>query len=62
MTEEEKSRFYYANIKDSFEKFNSFATAYSSQNAAVLADMYNYHINTKGATGVRKIESESRLF
>ena len=49
LTEEEKSRFFYNNIKDSFEKFNSFAAAYASQDAKILSDMFNYHINTKGA-------------
>ena len=31
LTEEEKSRFYYTNIKDSFEKFNSFAVSFSKE-------------------------------
>jgi CHAT domain-containing protein/tetratricopeptide (TPR) repeat protein len=49
LTEEEKSRFYYNNIKDGFEKFNSFAVANSKDNPALTGDMFNYQINTKGA-------------
>lgn len=49
LTEEEKSHFYYANIKDSFEKFNSFAIENASAEPGLLGDMYNHHINTKGA-------------
>jgi CHAT domain-containing protein/tetratricopeptide (TPR) repeat protein len=49
LTEEEKARFYYTNIRDSFEKFNSFATAYAQQDPALVGDIYNYHVNTKGA-------------
>jgi CHAT domain-containing protein/tetratricopeptide (TPR) repeat protein len=49
LTEEEKSRFYYNNIKDGFEKFNSFAVANSKEDPALTGDMFNYQINTKGA-------------
>jgi CHAT domain-containing protein/Tfp pilus assembly protein PilF len=49
LTEEEKSRFFYSNIKDSFEKFNSFAVRYASEDPVLIGEMYNYHINTKGA-------------
>lgn len=49
LTEEEKSRFYYTNIKDGFEKFNSFAVAFSKQHPALIGELYNYQINTKGA-------------
>jgi CHAT domain-containing protein/Flp pilus assembly protein TadD len=49
LTEEEKSRFYYTNIRDAFEKFNSFASSFSQQDPTLVGDMYNYHINTKGA-------------
>lgn len=49
LTEEEKSKFYFTNIKPSFEKFNAFALSALSADAAVLGDVYNHHINTKGA-------------
>jgi CHAT domain-containing protein/tetratricopeptide (TPR) repeat protein len=49
LTEEEKSRFYYTNIKDSFEKFNSFAVSFAKDHPALIGDMYNYQMNTKGA-------------
>ncbi|HYC85988.1 MAG TPA: tetratricopeptide repeat protein, partial [Chryseosolibacter sp.] len=49
LTEEEKSRFYYTNIRDAFEKFNSFASAFAKDDPTLVSDMYNYHINTKGA-------------
>jgi CHAT domain-containing protein/tetratricopeptide (TPR) repeat protein len=49
LTEEEKSKFYYTNIKPSFEKFNSFALAYKQTNPLILGEVYNHHINTKAA-------------
>lgn len=49
LTEEEKSKFYYTNIKDSFDKFNSFAIAYKEENPSLVKDVYNYLINTKAA-------------
>jgi CHAT domain-containing protein len=49
LTEEEKSRFYYTNIKDGFEKFNSFAVAFSKESPELIGEIYNYQINTKGA-------------
>jgi CHAT domain-containing protein/Tfp pilus assembly protein PilF len=48
LTEEEKSRFYYTNIKDSFEKFNSFAVSFSKDHPLLMGDLYNYQVNTKG--------------
>lgn len=49
LTEEEKSKFYFTNIKPSFEKFNAFALSALSTEATVLGEVYNHHINTKGA-------------
>jgi CHAT domain-containing protein/tetratricopeptide (TPR) repeat protein len=49
LTEEEKTKFYYSNIKDSFEKFNSFAVQNSKEHPQLIGDLYNHHINTKGA-------------
>lgn len=49
LTEEEKSKFYYTNIKPSFEKFNSFALTAKETTPAILGDVYNHHINTKAA-------------
>lgn len=49
LTEEEKSKFYYNNIKPSFEKFNSFALSAKDTNPAILGDVYDHHINTKAA-------------
>lgn len=49
LTEEEKSRFYYTNIRASFDKFNSFAIQNLNTNPEVVNDVYNHLINTKGA-------------
>ena len=49
LTEEEKTKFYYTNIKDGFEKFNSFAAAHSVEMPTLTADLYNHQVNTKGA-------------
>lgn len=49
LTEEEKTNFFYNKIKGNFEKFNSFAVANSKTDPMLLDDMFNYHINTKGA-------------
>ncbi|HYG03931.1 MAG TPA: CHAT domain-containing protein [Chryseosolibacter sp.] len=49
MTEEEKTNFFYNKIKGDFEKFNSFVVANSKADPMLLDDMFNYHINTKGA-------------
>ncbi len=48
LTEEEKAKFYYNTIRPSFDKFNSFAYEYSSEDPQVMADVYNHQINTKG--------------
>jgi CHAT domain-containing protein/Tfp pilus assembly protein PilF len=49
LTEEEKSSFFYNNIKGAFEKFNSFAVANHSANPVLLDLMFDNQINTKGA-------------
>ncbi len=49
LTEEEKSKFYFNNIKPSFEKFNSFALTAKDSEPSVLGDVYDHHINTKAA-------------
>ena len=49
LTEEEKSKFYYSNIRPAFDKFNSFALEYRSENPALVNDVYNYLINTKAS-------------
>ncbi|HET9485935.1 MAG TPA: CHAT domain-containing tetratricopeptide repeat protein, partial [Chryseosolibacter sp.] len=49
LTEEEKSKFFYTNIRDSFDKFNSFALAERIENPGLIKDVYDYLINTKAA-------------
>lgn len=49
LTEEEKSKFYYTNIRDAFDKYNSFAIEHHKENPALISDVYNYLINTKAA-------------
>ncbi len=49
LTEEEKSKFYYTNIRNSFDEFNSFAVTHQSADPALIKDVYNYLINTKAA-------------
>ncbi len=49
LTEEEKSKFYYTNIKPSFEKFNSFALTARQQDPTILGEVFNHQINTKAA-------------
>ena len=49
LTEEEKSKFYYTNIRGAFDRFNSFAVAHSYEEPALIDDVYNYLINTKAA-------------
>lgn len=49
LTEEEKSKFYYTNIRPAFDKFNSFAFEYRNENPALINDVYNYLINTKAS-------------
>lgn len=49
LTEEEKTRFYYTNIRGAFDKFNSFAVSHQHEEPALLNDVYDYLINTKGS-------------
>lgn len=49
LTEEEKAKFYYTNIKPSFEIFNSFAMELRKQDPLIIGDVYNHHINTKAS-------------
>jgi CHAT domain-containing protein len=49
LTEEEKAKFYYTNIKPSFEKFNSFALDLWKQDPTIMNEVYDHHINTKAS-------------
>ena len=49
LTEEEKSKFFYTNIRSGFDKFNSFALENQETDPALVGDIYNYIVNTKGA-------------
>ena len=49
LTEEEKSKFYYTNIRPSFDKFNSFAVEHRNEDPGMLQHVYDYLINTKAA-------------
>lgn len=49
LTEEEKSKFYYTNIRGAFDKFNSLAMENHREHPGLLDDMFNYLINTKAA-------------
>ncbi len=48
LSEDEKSKFYYNNLRPSFEQYNSFIVETSSENKALLGDMYDYQLATKG--------------
>lgn len=47
LTEEEKAKFYYNNIRPSFDKFNAFAVQSREAIPSVISDVYNHQINTK---------------
>jgi CHAT domain-containing protein/tetratricopeptide (TPR) repeat protein len=49
LTEEEKAKFFYNNIRPSFEKFNSFAMELRLQDPTILGDIFNHQVNTKAA-------------
>lgn len=49
LTEEEKAKFYYTNIKPSFEKFNSFAMEMRTTDPSVIGEVFNHQINTKAS-------------
>lgn len=47
LTEEEKAKFYYNNIRPSFDKFNAFAVQTRTEVPEVIGEVYNHQINTK---------------
>ena len=49
LTEEEKAKFFYTNIRPSIEKFYSFSLDYRAQNPGITGEVYNHQINTKAA-------------
>jgi CHAT domain-containing protein/Flp pilus assembly protein TadD len=49
LTEEEKAKFFYTNIKPSFEKFNSFAMEVRTSDPSIIGEVYNHQINTKAS-------------
>lgn len=62
LTEEEKSKFYYTNIRSAFDKFNSFAMAYYHDDLSVAGDVYNYLVNTKGAIMLATEKVKSAIY
>src|SRR5690606_1890212 len=49
LTEEEKTKFYYNNIREAFDKFNAMAAAVNPSQPGLIDDVFNYTINTTGA-------------
>ena len=62
LTEEEKSKFYYTNIRGAFDKFNSLAIEHRTAEPSLLVDMYNYHVNTKGAIMMATEKVKSSIY
>ncbi len=48
LSEDEKSKFYYNNLRPAFEEYNSFIVETSSDNKELIGEMYNYQLATKG--------------
>ena len=48
LSEDEKSKFYYNNLRPAFEQYNSFIVETSRDDKELLSEMYNYQLATKG--------------
>ena len=48
LSEDDKSKFYYNNLKPTFEQFNSFIIENRSTDKQLIGQMYNYQLATKG--------------